>query len=193
MRTPTPPLTPEQRAHLLATARRAIRNRVAGRPATVPAPPDPILRAPGAAFVTLTRAGALRGCIGYVQPIKTLARAVAHCAAAAATEDPRFPAVTAQEFPDLFLEISILSPLRPIAEPTEVQVGLHGLYVSRGSSHGLLLPQVATEQGWDRNTFLRQACLKAGLPADAWQRGATLQVFTVERVSDGDPVGEETI
>lgn len=193
MPTPTPPLTPEQRAQLLATARRAIRDRVNGRPTTVPPPPDPILRAPGAAFVTLTRAGALRGCIGYVQAIKPLAGAVAQCAASAATEDPRFPAVTARELPDLFLEISILSPLRPIADPTEVQVGLHGLHVSRGSSHGLLLPQVATEQGWDRDTFLRQACRKAGLSADAWQRGATLQVFTVERLSDGDPVGAEPV
>jgi AmmeMemoRadiSam system protein A len=192
MHTPTPPLTREQRAHLLAIARRAIRDRATGRPDTIPTPPDPILRAPGAAFVTLTRAGALRGCIGYVQAIMPLARAVAHCAAAAATEDPRFPVVTAQELPDLFLEISILSPLRPIADPTEIQVGLHGIYVSRGSSHGLLLPQVATEQDWDRDTFLRQACLKAGLSADAWQRDAALQVFTVECISDGKAVGAET-
>ena len=95
--------------------------------------------------------------------------------------------------PDLFVEISVLSPLRPIADPGEIQVGLHGLYVSQGSAHGLLLPQVATEHGWDRDTFLRQVCLKAGLPPDAWQRGATLQVFTVERVSDGEAVGAETV
>ena len=189
MHSPTLPLTPAQRAHLLAIARRAIRDRVAGRPATVPTPEDSILRAPGAAFVTLTRAGALRGCIGYVHAIRPLAGAVAHCAAAAATEDPRFPAVTAQELPDLSLEISILSPLRPIADPTEIQVGLHGIHVSRGDSCGLLLPQVATEQRWGRETFLRHACQKAGLPADAWQHGATLQVFTVECISDGDAVG----
>ena len=186
-------LTSEQRAQLLATARRAIRDRVTGRSATVLTPEDPILLAPGAAFVTLTRAGALRGCIGYVHAIQSLARAVAHCAAAAATEDPRFPAVTTSELPDLFLEISILSPLRPITDPTEIQVGLHGIHVSRGISHGLLLPQVATEQGWNYETFLRHACLKAGLPADAWQRGATLQVFTVERVSDAEAVGADPV
>jgi AmmeMemoRadiSam system protein A len=192
MSTPTPLLTPEQRAHLLTIARRAIRDRVTGCAATDPTPADATLGLPGAAFVTLTRRGALRGCIGYVQAVTPLATAIAHCAAAAAMEDPRFPAVTARELPELSLELSILSPLRPITDPTEVQVGLHGLYVSRGRAHGLLLPQVATEHGWDRATFLRQACLKAGLPADAWQRGAALQVFTVERVSDGKAVGAET-
>jgi AmmeMemoRadiSam system protein A len=193
MSTSASPLTPAQRAELLATARQAIRDRVAGRPATAPTTRDPVLRAPGAAFVTLTRAGALRGCIGYMQAIRPLAKAVAHCAAAAAMEDPRFPAVTAQELPDLYVEISVLSPLRPIADPHEIQVGRHGLYVSEGSAHGLLLPQVATEQRWDRETFLCQVCRKAGLPPDAWQRGATLQMFTAEHFSDKHAVGAETV
>lgn len=193
MHTPTPPLTPAQRAHLLAIARRAIRDRVTGGTPTILTLEDPVLRAPGAAFVTLTRAGTLRGCIGYVHAVEPLAGAVAHCAAAAATEDPRFPAVTALELRDLFLEISILSPLRPVTDPTEIQVGLHGIHVSRGNSRGLLLPQVATEQRWGREIFLRQACLKAGLSADAWQRGAMLQVFTVERVSDAEAVGADPV
>jgi AmmeMemoRadiSam system protein A len=193
MDNPTPALTAEQRAELLATARRAIRDRVAGRPGTAPATRDPVLRAPGAAFVTLTLAGALRGCIGYMQAIRPLAKAVAHCAAAAATEDPRFPAVTAQELPGLYVEVSVLTPLRPITDPGDIQVGLHGLYVSQGSAHGLLLPQVATEHGWDRETFLRQVCRKAGLAPDAWQRGATLQVFTAEHFRDEQAVGAETV
>jgi AmmeMemoRadiSam system protein A len=192
MSTTASPLTPEQRAQLLATARRAIRDRVAGRPAAAPATRDPVLCAPGAAFVTLTRAGALRGCIGYMQAVRPLAKAVAHCAAAAAMEDPRFSPVTAQELPDLYVEISVLSPLRPVADPGDIQVGLHGLYVSQGSAHGLLLPQVATDQGWDRETFLRQVCRKAGLASDAWQRGATLQVFTAEHFRDAHAVGAET-
>lgn len=193
MYTPTPALTALQRAELLATARRAIRDRVAGRPGTAPTTRDPVLRAPGAAFVTLTLAGALRGCIGYMQAIRPLAKAVAHCAAAAATEDPRFPAVTAQELPDLYVEVSVLSPLRPIADAGDIQVGLHGLYVSQASAHGLLLPQVATEHGWDRETFLRQVCRKAGLAPDAWQCGATLQVFTAEHFRDEQAVGAETV
>jgi AmmeMemoRadiSam system protein A len=152
-------------------------------------PADPALGAPGAAFVTLTRAGVLRGCIGYVQAIRSLAEAVAHCAASAATTDPRFAAVTARELPELQIEISVLSPLRVVTDPREVQVGLHGLHISKDGRHGLLLPQVASEYGWDRETFLRQVCGKAGLPPDAWRRGAEIQIFTVERIADGLPVG----
>jgi AmmeMemoRadiSam system protein A len=181
-------LTPEQRTVLLALARRAIRGRVRGTVAAAPALADPALTAPGAAFVTLTRAGSLRGCIGYIRAIQPLAECVAHCAVAAATGDPRFPPVTAEELPHLALEISVLSPLVPIEDPTQVQVGVHGLYISRGGRHGLLLPQVATEYGWDRETFLRQTCRKAGLPDDAWRHGAEIQVFTVDHFTDGLPL-----
>jgi len=181
-------LTPEQRTVLLALARRAIRGRVRGTVAAARAPTDPALTAPGAAFVTLTRAGSLRGCIGYIRAIEPLAECVAHCAVAAATGDPRFPPVTAEELPHLALEISVLSPLVPIEDPTQVQVGVHGLYISRGGRHGLLLPQVATEYGWDRETFLRQTCRKAGLPDDAWRHGAEIQVFTVDHFTDGLPL-----
>jgi AmmeMemoRadiSam system protein A len=142
----------------------------------------------GAAFVTITREGELRGCIGYMNPIKPLAEAVAYCAASAATADPRFPPVIAEELPHLRLEISVLSPLRVIEDPALVQVGIHGLFISQGGRHGLLLPQVATEFGWDRETFLRQTCLKAGLPADAWKHGAEIQVFTVDHFTDDIPV-----
>jgi len=181
--------TPEQRAELLSIARRAIRERVCGRSESLPAPSDPILRVPGAAFVTLTHAGALRGCIGYVQAIRPLAEAVAQCAASAATGDPRFLPVTASDLPDLQIEISVLSPLRAVGDPSEIQVGVHGLHISKDARRGLLLPQVASEFGWDRETFLRQVCTKAGLPQDAWRRGAEIQVFTVERIEDGYPVG----
>jgi len=187
----TPPLTPEQRLELLSIARRAIRERVSGRSDSCPAPADPTLRTPGAVFVTLTRAGALRGCIGFVHAIRPLAEAIAHCAASAATGDPRFPPVTARELPEIRIEISVLSPLRPAADPADIRVGVHGLHISKDNRHGLLLPQVATEFGWDRETFLRQVCAKAGLPQDAWRRGADLQVFTVERIQDDRPLGTE--
>jgi AmmeMemoRadiSam system protein A len=185
--------TPEQRVELLSIARRAIRESVCGRPGLLPTPVDPTLRAPGAAFVTLTHGGALRGCIGYVHAIRPLAEAIAHCAASAATGDPRFSPVTARELSDLQIEISVLSPLRPAADPSEIQVGVHGLHISKDDQHGLLLPQVASELGWDRETFLRQVCVKAGLPQDAWRRGANLQVFTVERIEDGLPVGTDDL
>jgi AmmeMemoRadiSam system protein A len=191
MQQPSIPLTAKQQADLLAIARLAIRARVRGFATVDPSSSDPRLCAPGAAFVTLTRAGQLRGCIGYVHPILPLAETVAECAAAAATGDPRFPAVTTRELPHLALEISVLSPLRPLPNPAEVEVGVHGLHISDGHRRGLLLPQVATEQGWDRETFLRQTCLKAGLSPDAWRRGAQIQVFTVQHFTDHLPVETE--
>jgi len=183
-----PALTPEQRAVLLGWARRAICNRVRGAPNAVASPLDPTLQAPSGVFVTIMCEEELRGCIGYVEPIKPLAEAVAHCAAAAATDDPRFPPVTPDELSRLHVEVSILSPLRPIADAQEIRVGTHGLFITQAGRHGLLLPQVATEFGWDRETFLRQTCLKAGLPGDAWKHGAEIQVFTVDHFTDNVPV-----
>jgi AmmeMemoRadiSam system protein A len=186
-----PALTPAQRASLLACARRAIRDRVRGVQVASAPPEDPALRAPGAAFVTITREGELRGCIGYVEAIKPLAEAVAHCAASAAIADPRFPPVTPDELSRLRVEVSVLSPLRPVADLQQIQVGTHGLLISRGGHRGLLLPQVATELGWDRETFLRQTCLKAGLSGDAWKHGAEIQLFTVDHFTDDVPVGAD--
>lgn len=183
-----PVLTPEQRAALLASARRAIRERVRSVQTASASAEDPALQAPGAAFVTITREGELRGCIGYVEAIKPLAEAVAHCAASAAVADPRFPPVMPDELSHLRVEISVLSPLWPIADPAEIRVGTHGLFISHAGHHGLLLPQVATDFGWDRDTFLRQTCLKAGLPGDAWKQGAEIRVFTVDYFTDDMPV-----
>lgn len=181
-------LTSDQRAELLAIARRAIRERVRGLASAGGPPADPRLEAVGAAFVTIHQRGQLRGCIGYVDPIKPLTEAIAHCAAAAATGDPRFPPVTLEELTHLEIEISVLSPLRRIADPSEVEVGTHGLYISQAGRHGLLLPQVASDLRWDRETFLRQTCLKAGLPADAWKTGAEIQVFTADHFTDHKPI-----
>jgi AmmeMemoRadiSam system protein A len=111
--------------------------------------------------------------------VAPLFKVVQECAVAAATEDPRFPPVSANELPSLRIEISVLTPLVPI-RPEEVQVGRHGLMVSKGRMRGLLLPQVPVEWGWDREMFLDQTCVKAGLPPSAWRHGATLQAFTAE-------------
>jgi uncharacterized protein len=142
-------------------------------------PPSPHLAAPRGAFATLHLYGKLRGCIGYVSPTDSLYKTVADTARAAAFEDPRFEPVILSEVPHLRLEISVLSLPQPI-RPDEVVVGKHGLVVTQGNHRGLLLPQVAPEWEWDRETFLAQTCLKAGLPADAWQHGAQLQGFTAE-------------
>jgi uncharacterized protein len=183
-----PILTDAQRHALLALARQAIRERVRRVRRRSPLPADPALQAPGAAFVTITREGELRGCIGFTEAIRPLAEAVAHCAASAAVADPRFPPVAAGELPRLQLEISVLSPMQPIDDPAAITVGTHGLFISHAGRQGLLLPQVASELGWDRLTFLRQTCLKAGLASDAWQHGARLHVFTVDHFTDDLPV-----
>jgi AmmeMemoRadiSam system protein A len=109
--------------------------------------------------------------------------AVAETARAAAFDDSRFSPVTKQEAVELGISLSVLSRLFPI-RPDEVEVGLHGLVISFGSHRGLLLPQVPVEYDWDRETFLGQTCRKAGLPPDAWRKGAALEAFTAEVFGD---------
>jgi AmmeMemoRadiSam system protein A len=134
----------------------------------------------GGAFVTIHHRGELRGCIGHIEPDQLLVRVVAQCAASACSADPRFLPVAASELPDLDVELSLLGPLEPIAGPGEIEVGRHGLLVARDGRRGLLLPQVATEWKWDALTFLAQTCRKAGLPIDAWKRGAEVWRFEAE-------------
>jgi AmmeMemoRadiSam system protein A len=141
--------------------------------------PEGALRERCGAFVTLWKAGRLRGCIGYVEAQRPLYQTVRECALAAALRDPRFDPVTPEELPALEVEISVLSPLFDIA-PEQIEVGRHGLIISRGILRGLLLPQVALEWKWDREKFLEETCMKAGLPPDAWQRGARIQAFTAQ-------------
>lgn len=168
-----------ERETLLRIAREAIAARLANRPYSIPDVPPALLR-PGGAFVTLHRSGDLRGCIGRIDAPDPLAEVVAECAVSAAIRDPRFPPVTRDELPLLQLEISILTPLEPVGDVSEIDVGRHGLVLRQGFHSGLLLPQVATEWGWDRDTFLAQTCRKAGLPADAWRRGAEIFKFEAE-------------
>lgn len=121
------------------------------------------------AFVTLTKNGELRGCIGYVAAMKPLCHTVRDVAAYAALRDQRFSPVTARELDQLEYEVSVLSPLRHVMDINQIRVGRDGLLIHNGDGEGLLLPQVAAEQHWDRITFLEQTCRKAGLPRNAWQ------------------------
>ena len=121
----------------------------------------------------------MRGCVGYIYSVKPLVRTVMDAAEAAALHDRRFPPVQTVELPDLELEISVLSPCRK-ASPEEVEVGVHGLLITWQRARGLLLPQVPVEHQWDRERFLAETCRKAGIPPDAWRRGATIEVFTAE-------------
>jgi AmmeMemoRadiSam system protein A len=111
--------------------------------------------------------------------IQPLYQTVRECALAAALSDPRFPPVKPEEVPTLTIEISVLGSLEDIA-PEQVEVGRHGLFISRRSHRGLLLPQVAAEWRWDRQRFLEETCLKAGLPRHAWRNGARIQAFTAQ-------------
>ena len=174
---------PEERAILLKLAHEAIESVLAGGSMTLN-PPTPHLAEPRGAFTTIYIRGELRGCVGYVIPVVSLYRTVAETARAAAFEDTRFPAVSREETSELEVSLSILSPLQPI-RAEDVEVGRHGLLISQHGRRGLLLPQVPVEHGWDRVTFLEQTCYKAGLPADAWQKGAKLEAFTAEVFGEG--------
>ena len=138
------------------------------------------LNEPRGAFVTLHALGHLRGCIGVIEGRLPLLRAVAGNAAAAAVGDPRFPPVTPDELSNLTLEVSALTPLRPVDGPAGIVIGRHGILLGRQGRQAVFLPQVATEQGWDLPTTLSQLCRKAGLPPDAWREGATLRVFEAD-------------
>lgn len=142
---------------------------------------SPTLKEPRGAFVTLNKHGQLRGCIGHIIAHYPLAETISQMAVAAAFQDPRFPSVTEDELKDLDIEISVLTPLRKITDVGEIKVGEHGIYIKKGVYSGLLLPQVATEYGWDRNTFLEHTCMKAGLPSDAWKDGkAEIYIFSAD-------------
>ena len=173
-----------EQQQLLRLARAAIENRLLGKP--IPAP-DSRWQRVAAAFVTLRDEGQLRGCIGYLETDRRLAEVVTRCAVAASTSDPRFPSVGAEELPRLRIEISVLGPIEPTSSPTDFEVGRHGLIVRRGVHRGLLLPQVALECEWDRETFLTQTCLKAGLPGDAWKAGAQVFRFEADVFSEQEP------
>jgi AmmeMemoRadiSam system protein A len=170
--------TAEERAILLKLAHEAIESAIENREISFD-PPSAHLSEPRGAFTTIYLAGQLRGCVGYVFPVASVYRTVAETARAAAFDDTRFFPVTREEAPQLEISLSILSPLQPI-KADDVEVGKHGLLISQHGHRGLLLPQVPTEHGWDRETFLDQTCHKAGLPEDAWKKGATIEAFTAE-------------
>ncbi len=170
-------LSLEEKKELLALAREAVRFFVEEGKVLEVTTQNPTFRSEKGVFVTLKKRGELRGCIGFVEPLFPLAEAVIRAAVYAASEDPRFLPVSRDELKGLEYEISVLTPLRKIGNPRLVQVGRHGLVVSQGNNKGLLLPQVPIENHWDRETFLNQACLKAGLPPDAWKKGAELFIF----------------
>lgn len=166
-------LSEEEKKILADIVIQAIESRLDGRTMPTPASLSPALLAEKGAFVTLKKRGRLRGCIGYIEGRKPLWQAVAELAVASAFSDHRFPPLGKDELRELSVEISVLSPLREVMDVSEIIVGTHGLYLRRGLHSGLLLPQVAVEHKWDRETFLAETCRKAGLPPDAWRSQQT--------------------
>jgi AmmeMemoRadiSam system protein A len=170
-------LTEAEKQTLLSTAREAIEARLANRAAHF-LPPTPALSTPCGAFVTLKSGDSLRGCIGHISASAPLMETVKEVAVSSAFEDPRFSPMRPEHWKGVRIEISALSPFERIEDVSRLTVGLHGVLIRQGPRSGLLLPQVASEQGWDRDTFLTHACYKAGLPGNAWRSADTrIEVF----------------
>lgn len=177
--------TAEEKKELFDIARNAVRAALDGREYQPPPPRSEKLARPSGVFVTLKMRDELRGCIGSVAAVEPLYIGVARNAVNAAFGDPRFPSLTPREFKDVEFEISVMTVPEPVKDFSTVQVGRDGLIVRRGRFAGLLLPQVATEHGWDRETFLSYTCMKAGLPSDSWKRpDCRVEKFTAEVFSE---------
>jgi AmmeMemoRadiSam system protein A len=183
-----PTLTRAERQFLRLVAGRAVEAAARSRPAPDPREMareagldlEPRLTALRGAFVTLTSAGTLRGCIGYIEGIKPLVDAVVENGRSAAISDPRFPPVEAKELPHLEIEVSALTPLAAVDGPEGIVIGRHGVVLAKAGHRAVFLPQVAVEQGWNLETTLTHLALKAGLGPDGWREGADFLVFEAD-------------
>ncbi|MEA2005610.1 MAG: AmmeMemoRadiSam system protein A [Acidobacteriota bacterium] len=177
-------LNSEQQRFLLGLARTSIRHHLeTGKTYDIEIE-DTALKEKKGAFVTLKKNDALRGCIGYPLPYKELYKTVIEAAITAATQDFRFMPLTIEELPEIKIEISVLSIPKTITDISEIQVGKHGIIVSKGLNKGLLLPQVPVEWNWNLETYLRHGCLKAGLDEDEWKKGANIEIFSAQVFSE---------
>ena len=174
-------LSEQEKKILHHIAKTVIENKAKGKPIPEFKVDSPILKENRGAFVTIQKKGQLRGCIGYIEGRGPLYRTVEEMAEAAAFRDPRFMPVNEKELPELNIEISVLTPLKRITDVKEIEVGKHGIYIIKKPFSGLLLPQVATEYGWDRQTFLEHTCQKAGLPSNAWKdKNTEIYIFSAD-------------
>ncbi|MGA2317072.1 MAG: AmmeMemoRadiSam system protein B [Thermodesulfobacteriota bacterium] len=174
-------LNEEEKKTLHHIAKTVIENKARGKAVPEFKIESHILKENRGAFVTIQKKGQLRGCIGYIEGHGPLHKTIEEMAEAAAFRDPRFSPVKEKELPELDIEISVLTPLKRIKDVNEIQVGKHGIYIVRGMWAGLLLPQVATEYGWDRLAFLEHTCQKAGLPPNAWkEKDIEIYIFSAD-------------
>ena len=173
-------LTKKEQKELLKIARETIAEYVTNRKIPPLASTSPGLNLHSGCFVTVKQKGELRGCIGNFVSDQPLFLLVQEMAVSAATRDPRFYPMKVDDLADFKLDISVLSPLEKAASIEEIQVGIHGIYIVKGNYRGVLLPQVATEYGWNRDQFLQHTCIKAGLPEDAWQGECDIYIFSAQ-------------
>ncbi len=173
-------LTAEDKKLLLELAREAIIASITGAKIQPREVRPGILTEMRGCFVCVKMNGMLRGCIGNFTSDKPLYQLVQEMALSAATRDPRFYPMKKEDLNDFDLEISVLSPLQKVSSVEEIEVGTHGLYLEKNFFRGVLLPQVAVEYGWDRDTFLSQTCIKAGLKRDDWKEGADIYIFSAD-------------
>ncbi len=175
-------LSEKDKETLMHIARTTIEYKVKGKEPPEFEVDSPILKEKRGAFVTIHKHGRLRGCIGYIEAIKPLWITIQDMAEAAALNDPRFPPVSPEELPFLDVEISVLTPLKRIKDINEIEIGKHGVVLKSGYHQGVFLPQVATEQGWDRITFLNEICFKAGThDKNCWKdKDAEIYIFSAE-------------
>jgi AmmeMemoRadiSam system protein A len=171
-------LTEDAQRLLLQIARNAVSSYLAGRKPHFPDVPEGALAEPHGIFVSIHKGSDLRGCIGNIHPAGPLYRSTAECAIGAAVADPRFMPMIAAELTEVEFEISVLSSMQRIRDVAEIEVGRHGLLISKGSARGLLLPQVATIYQWNRERFLQETCLKAGLKPDDWEQETSIDCFS---------------
>jgi AmmeMemoRadiSam system protein A len=186
-----PSLSEADRKSLLELARRAVVEAVSLQKPAGRIPHSGVFGEKRGVFVTLHARGRLRGCIGVIEAFEPLGESIARCAGSAAFKDPRFSPVSAEELPELQIELSLLSPPEPIL-PENIEIGKHGLLISQAAKRGLLLPQVAVQHKFSREQFLEETCRKAGLAPDAWQEPETqILGFTSEVFSETATIGDQ--
>ena len=176
-------MTEAERDEVIRHARSSLVAYLTGGIAPLPPAEGAFAEAAGV-FVTLRRQHELRGCIGHVESDRPLGMLIGRTAIAAATSDPRFPPLTQAELDAITIEVSVLGRLEAVVSIDQIEVGRHGLVIEQGRNRGLLLPQVAIEWQWDREAFLAHTCQKAGLPHDAWKRGAAIWRFEAEVIEE---------
>lgn len=186
-------LSDEDKDLLLRIARETIESYIRDREVPTFDVSSPGLLEKRGVFVSLHRGGELRGCIGAFTSEKPLYLTVVDMAIASSTQDPRFPPVENDELLLIDIELSVLTPLKRINDISEIEVGRHGIYITKGLHRGVLLPQVAVEHGWDRETFLDHTCLKAGLPPGSWKGDVEIYTFEAEVFGEEKGIGPNAL